>query len=138
MLNGPLCDQEIEVHRGAGAGVTNCGARFWWVPGIDPDIASAVTHAREAAQRGSFDAIREIGPQLQASQIGPDEVAAWNLVYAALEQQGCAGQAINTELVKSVSSTLNPLTISANAKALAEKYWQHYGTQMMSNFGCTS
>jgi hypothetical protein len=111
---------------------------FSGCPGIDPDIASAVTHAREAAQRGSFDAIREIGPQLQASQIGPDEVAAWNLVYAALEQQGCADQAIYVELMKSVSGTLNPLTISTSAKTLAEKYWQHYGTQMMSNLGCTS
>jgi hypothetical protein len=113
-------------------------SEFNGCPGIDPDIPSAVTHAREAAQRGSFDAIREIGPQLQASQIGPDEVAAWNLVYAALEQQGCADQAINVELMKSVSRTLNPLTISTNAKALAEQYWQHYGTQMMSNLGCTS
>ena len=51
---------------------------FKGCPGIEADIPSAVTHAREAAQRGSFDAMIEIGPQLQASQIDPDEVAAWN------------------------------------------------------------
>jgi hypothetical protein len=107
-------------------------------PGIDPDLTAAVTHAREAAQKGTFAAMIEIGPQLQASQIDPDEVAAWNLVYAALEQQGCAGQAINATLTKSVSYSLNSPTVSTNIKTLAESYWKDYGTTMLSNLGCAS
>jgi hypothetical protein len=31
-------------------------------------VAIAVAHAREASERGNFDAMLEIGPQLQASQ----------------------------------------------------------------------
>jgi TPR repeat protein len=107
-------------------------------PGIEPDISSAVTHAREAAQRGSYDAMLEIGPQLQASQIDPDEVAAWNLVYASLEQLGCAGQTISVRLMKSVSYTLHSPAIATNARTLAEKYWQDYGSQILSNLGCGS
>jgi TPR repeat protein len=61
--------------------------------GITADVASAITHAREAAQRGAIDAMIAIGPHLSQSQIDPDEVAAWRLVEASLEQQGCAGSA---------------------------------------------
>jgi TPR repeat protein len=107
-------------------------------PGIEPDISSAVSHAREAAQRGSYDAMLEIGPQLQASQIDPDEVAAWNLVYAFLEQSGCAGQLISVRLMKSVSYTLHSPAIATNARTLAEKYWQDYGSQILFNLGCGS
>ena len=46
---------------------------FKGCPGIYADIPSAVAHAREAAQKGRFDAIIQIGPQLQASQMDPDE-----------------------------------------------------------------
>jgi hypothetical protein len=106
-------------------------------PGVDADISSAVTHAREAAQRGSFDAMLEIGPQLPVSQMDPDEVSAWNLVYASLEKMGCAGQAINAKLMKSVSYTLNSPTLSANARTLADAYWKDYGGQILANLGCT-
>jgi hypothetical protein len=49
-----------------------------------------VSHSREAAQRGAFEAMIEIGPQLQASMINPAEAAAWNLVAVMLAQQGCS------------------------------------------------
>jgi hypothetical protein len=35
---------------------------------ISVDISSPVVQAREAAERGVFDAMLEIGPQLRASQ----------------------------------------------------------------------
>jgi hypothetical protein len=111
---------------------------FSGCPGIDRNISSAVTHAREAAQRGSFEAMLEIGPQLQASQIDADEVSAWTLVYAALAQQGCVAQAIDAQLRRSVSFTLNSSSTASNAKSLAEKYWWDYGAQISSNLGCTS
>jgi hypothetical protein len=111
---------------------------FTGCPDIASDIPSAVTHARDAAQIGSFDAIMRIGPHLQASQIDPDEMAAWNLVYASLEQQGCASQALNAAMMKSASHTLNSPTTTANAKSLADKYWLDYGTQMLSNLGCAT
>jgi hypothetical protein len=111
---------------------------FSGCPGIDLNIPSAVTHAREAAQRGSFDAMLEIGPQLQASQIGADQVAAWILVYAALAQQGCVDHAINAQSRRSVSFTLNSSGTASSAKSLAENYWQDYAAQILSNLGCTS
>lgn len=111
---------------------------FRGCPGIDLNIASAVTHAREAAQRGSSEAMLEIGPQLQASQIDADEVSAWILVYAALAQQGCVARAIDAQLRRSVSFTLNSSSTASSAKTLAEKYWQDYGAQILSNLGCGS
>jgi hypothetical protein len=110
---------------------------FSGCPGIDLNISSAVTHAREAAQRGSFEAMLEIGPQLQASQTNADEVSAWILVYAALAQQGC-GQAIDAQLRRSVSFTLSSTSTASNAKSLAENYWQDYGPQILSILGCSS
>jgi TPR repeat protein len=103
---------------------------------IPVDIPSAVTDAREAAERGAFEAMLEIGPQLQASQIDPDEVEAWNLVHAALEMQGSAGMALSVQVVKSASSVLNSPTITTKARTLAEEYWREYGTQMLRNLGC--
>jgi hypothetical protein len=111
---------------------------FSGCPAIDLNISSAVTHAREAAQRGSFDAMLYIGPQLQASQIHADEVAAWILVYAALSQQGCVSHAIDAQLSRSVAFTLNSSGTVSTAKSLADKYWQDYGGQILSNLGCTS
>jgi hypothetical protein len=105
---------------------------------IPVDIPSAVTDAREAAERGAFEAMLEIGPQLQASQIDPDEVEAWNLVHAALEMQGSAGMALSVQVVKSASSVLNSPTITTKARTLAEEYWREYGTQMLRNLGCQS
>lgn len=105
--------------------------------GIAADVGSALTHAREAAQRGLIDAMIAIGPHLSQSQIDPDEVSAWRLVEASLEQQGCAGYlGISMQWMKSVSATLNSPTITSNARTLADQYWQQYGAQMLENLGC--
>jgi TPR repeat protein len=62
---------------------------------IAQDIPAAVADARSAAQQGSIDAMLAIGPQLQASQIDPDEVQAWQLINAGLQLQGYEGININ-------------------------------------------
>ena len=111
---------------------------FKGCPGIETDIPSAVAHAREAAQRGSFDAMIEIGPQLQASQIDPDEVAAWNLVGAMLAQQGCSYGGLTVQWVTAATKTLASNLVSDKVKALADQYWQIYRSQMMANIGCAT
>jgi hypothetical protein len=109
---------------------------FTSCPGIEADIPSAVAHAREAAQKGRFDAIIQIGRQLQASQMDPDEVTAWNLAGAMLSQQGCSYGGLTAQWMASATSTLTSNDTSDKAKALAERYWQDYGSQMMANIGC--
>ena len=107
-------------------------------PGIEADVGSAVAHAREAAQKGRFDAIIQIGLQLQASQMDPDEVTAWNLAGAMLSQQGCSYGGPSVQWLTSATTTLTSNDTSDKARSLAEQYWQEYGAQMMSNIGCTS
>ena len=107
-------------------------------PGIEADVPSAVAHAREAAQKGRFDAIIQIGLQLQASQMDPDEVTAWNLAGAMLSQQGCSYGGLSVQWLTSATSTLTSNDTSDKARSLAEQYWQEYGAQMMSNIGCSS
>jgi uncharacterized membrane protein len=109
---------------------------FKGCPGIEADIPSAVAHAREAAQKGSFDAITQIGLQLQTSQMDPDEVTAWNLAGAMLSQQGCSYGGLTVQGMASATSTLTSNSISDKARSLAEQYWQDYGAQMMANIGC--
>ena len=109
---------------------------FKGCPGIETDIPSAVAHAREAAQQGSFDAVFQIGPQLQANQMDPDEVTAWNLVGAMLSQQGCSYGGLAVQWMASTTSALTSNSVSDKAKALANQYWQQYGAQMMANIGC--
>src|SRR5580698_10756966 len=109
---------------------------FKGCPGIAADIPSAVAHAREAAQRGSFDAIMQIGPQLQADLMDPDEVTAWNLAGAMLSQQGCSYGGLTVQWMTSATSALTSNSISDKAKALADQYWRNYGAQMMANIGC--
>ena len=109
---------------------------FKGCPGIETDILSAVAHAREAAQQGSFDAVFQIGPQLQANQMDPDEVTAWNLVGAMLSQQGCSYGDLAVQWMASATSALTSNSVSDKAKALANQYWQQYGAQMMANIGC--
>jgi hypothetical protein len=106
--------------------------------GITPDIASAVTHARDAAEKGSIDAMIAIGPHLSASQIAPDEVTAWKLVNASLQQRGCVGNGFSVQWMKDTTAALASPGISANARTLVDQYWRDYGSQMMANLGCTS
>lgn len=105
--------------------------------GVAVDVDAAITHAREAAQRGAIDAILVMGPHLTAGQISPDEVMAWALVHASLVQQGCAGIGLSVREMKSTLGTLNANNITPQARILAEQYWQDYRAQMMANIGCT-
>jgi TPR repeat protein len=110
---------------------------YYGCPGVTPDISSAVTHAREAAEKGSIDAMISIGPHLPASQIDPNEVAAWNLLNASLQLQGCEGSGISVQWMKKATTTLASTSITPQARALADQYWQTFGTQIMTNLGCT-
>lgn len=104
--------------------------------GVAVDMEAAIKHAREAAQRGSPDAIVYFGPHVPAGQLDPNEVAAWGLVQASLEQRGCGGDVFSIGSLTRIANTLNAKNISARARALAEQYWQEFGAQMMSNIGC--
>jgi hypothetical protein len=88
---------------------------------IPQDIPAAVADARLAAQQGSFGAMLAIGPQLQASQIDPDEVRAWQLIDAGLQLQGNEGININVRMIRSASAVLNSPTVTTRARALAEQ-----------------
>jgi TPR repeat protein len=102
------------------------------------DIPAAVTHAREAAQRGAFETLLEIEPQLQASEIDPDEVEAWTLINAALELQGEVGGVMNIAMMKSASRVLDSPSITSHARTLADQYWRQYQGQILSNLGCAT
>jgi hypothetical protein len=106
--------------------------------GVTPDIDSAIKHAREAAQAGAMSAMIGIGPHLPAGQIDPDEVAAWSLIDASLQQQGCAGNIFTVRSGKQFMDTLSAKNISARARTLAEQYWSDYGSQITANLGCAS
>jgi hypothetical protein len=105
--------------------------------GVTVDVNAAIKHAREAAQRGSPDAMVYIGPHLPAGQLDPDEVTAWGLVQASLEQRGCGSDVFDVRSMTRIVNTLNANTVSAQARVLAEQYWQRYGVQMMSSIGCS-
>jgi hypothetical protein len=107
-------------------------------PGVSPDLNQAVTHAREAAQRGSIDGMIEIGPHLPPAQIDPDEIAAWSIVRASLTLQGCNTGGFSVREMKATTAILSATNISANARRLAEQYWQQYGPQIMANLACSS
>ncbi len=104
--------------------------------GVTPDLPSAVTHAREAAQRGRVEAMVDIGAHLAASQVDPDEVSAWKLIGASLAQQGCAGNGFSVRDMKAAAETLGSSSVSARARTRAEQYWQRYGAQIQGYLGC--
>jgi hypothetical protein len=104
--------------------------------GLPTDVYSAVAHAREAARRGSIDGILEIGPHLPASQIDSDEVAAWNLVHASLEQRGCGGNGFSVQWMKTTTAVLNSNVVTPHARTLADQFWSDYSEQIMTNLGC--
>ena len=103
---------------------------------IAQDIPAAIADARSAAQQGSFDAILAIGPQLQASQIDPDDVRAWQLINAALQLQGYEGANINVQMIRSAAAVLNSPTVTPGARALADQYWQKFGAKILTGLGC--
>jgi hypothetical protein len=101
------------------------------------DVPSAITHAREAAERGTIDALLSMGPHLSASQMDPDELSAWNVVHASLQQQGCIGNGFSVQSMKVITGTLASSSITDRTRALADQYWRDYGPQIMSSLGCT-
>lgn len=106
--------------------------------GIPVDIDAAIAHAREAAQEGYFNAVLTIGPHLPTGQMDPDEVEAWRLLDASVDQQGCGGNIFTVRAMQNITGTLNANNITPQARALAEQYWSDYGSQIMSSLGCTS
>ena len=106
--------------------------------GIPVDIDAAITLAREAAQEGYFGAVLEIGPHLPAGQMDPDEVEAWALIRASVQQKGCTGPLIAVSTLQNITGTLNAVTITPQARALAEQYWSDYGPRIMTSLGCSS
>jgi len=109
---------------------------FGECPGIAIDIEAAIVNAREAAQAGDANALLRIGPHLPPGQMDPNEVAAWGLIDASLNQQGCGVALLTVRQMQNITGTLNAKTITPEARALAEQYWQDYGAQIMGNLGC--
>jgi hypothetical protein len=105
--------------------------------GVAVDADQAITQARAAARRGEIDAVLAIGPHLAAGQINPDEVTAWGLVRAALQQRGCGGSGFDIRSMTRIANTLNAKNITAQAGAIADDYWRDFGVEMMANLGCT-
>ena len=103
---------------------------------IAQDVPAAIADARLAAQQGSIDAILAIGPQLQASQIDPDEVRAWQLINAALQLQGYEAVNIDVPMIRSATAVLNSPTVTPGARALADQYWQKFGAKILTGLGC--
>jgi TPR repeat protein len=133
---GDLLRQSAEQLPRAEAQLALC--EYYGCPGVTSDIDSAISHAREAAEKGDIDGIITIGPHLSASQFDPNEVSAWTLVNAWLQEEGCAGNGFIVQWMKATTNTLASRNISAQARALADRYWREYGGQMMSNLGCSS
>ena len=104
--------------------------------GVIVDADAAIQHAREAAQAGAISAMLAMGPHLPAGQVNPDEVVAWSLIDASLQQQGCTGNGLSAQSMKSILSTLNANNITPQSRALAEQYWSEYGLQIKANLGC--
>jgi len=120
----PVAEGELAVCEDAGC------------QGVTPNAESAITRAREAAERGSIDALIAIVPHMPISVIDPDEVSAWTLVRAGLEEHGCVGSGFDVRSMKSMTSTLNAATIAPQARSRADRYWQEYGEQIRSSLGC--
>ncbi|HSZ09222.1 MAG TPA: hypothetical protein VK794_11860 [Steroidobacteraceae bacterium] len=104
--------------------------------GIPVDIDAAIAHAREAAQDGAFSAILKIGPHLPPGQMYPNEVTAWRLVDASVQQQGCGGGIFTVRAMQNIMSTLSAPSITAAAREQAEQFWSAYGAQIKATLGC--
>jgi TPR repeat protein len=104
--------------------------------GTAPDVAAAVTHARNAAMRGRAEAFLQIGPHLAGAQA--DEVAAWKLIHASLQQSGCDASTVSIAWMKSTTEDLATANASPGALKLATALWDGHGRQMMSALGCAT
>ena len=130
-----LLNQAASAMPSSKADLANC-EYFGECEGIPVDIDAAIAHAREAAQDGYFSAILRIGPHLPAGQMDPDEVTAWGLIDASVEQQGCGGSIFLVRQMQNIMSTLNAPNITSAARAQAEQLWSAYGSQIKANLGC--
>lgn len=101
-----------------------------------PDVASALTHAHEAAIRGRADGFLEIGAQLPGAQA--QEFAAWKLIHASLQQRGCSVSNVSIPWMKSIAADISSASTMPGALKLASELWQAHGQQMMSALGCAS
>jgi hypothetical protein len=104
---------------------------------VSINVQNAVSHAREAAQRGAFDAMIDIGPRHAAGAIDPYEFSAWTLISASTQLQGCGRNGCSVSWMKANTLTLNSTHISPTARVLAEKLWQSYGAQIERDFRCS-
>jgi hypothetical protein len=104
--------------------------------GTAPDIAAAVIHAREAAIRGQAEAFLQIGPHLGPAYA--DEVAAWKLIRAALQQDGCGESGVSMRWMKGVTEDISAANALPGGLKLATELWEGHGRQMMSALGCAT
>jgi len=130
-----LLNQSASAFPASKAELADC-EYFGECEGIPVDIDAAIAHARDAAQEGYFSAILKIGPHLPAGQMDPNEVTAWGLVDASVEQQGCGGGIFTVREMQNIMSTLNAPNINASAREQAEQFWSAYGSQIKANLGC--
>jgi hypothetical protein len=112
------------------------GCEYSGCEGTPPDIAAAVIHAREAAIRGQAEAFLHIGPHLGAAYA--DEVAAWKLIHASLQQDGCSVSSASIAWMKGVTNDISTANALPGGLKLAIKLWEGHGQQMMSALGCTT
>jgi hypothetical protein len=131
-----LLNQSASAVPASKAELANC-EYFGECEGIPVDVDAAIAHAREAAQEGYFSAILKIGPHLPAGQMDPNEVTAWGLIDASVQQQGCGGNVFTVRTMQNIMSTLNATNITAAARKQAEQFWSEYGSQIKANLGCS-
>lgn len=112
--------------------------QYWGCEGVAPDVSAAVAHARDAANKGTVEALLQLGPHLSTGQVSADEITAWKLIEASLQQSGCATSPLNVEWMKSNSAVLSGAEVSPGALKLATQIWEDHGRQMQSDLGCTS
>ena len=132
-----VLNQAASVMPASKGDLANC-EYFGDCQGIPVDIDAAIAHAREAAQEGYFSAILRIGPHLPAGQMDPNEVTAWSLIDASVEQQGCGGGIFTVRAMQNILGTLSAPSITAAAREQAEQLWSEYGAQIKANLGCDS
>jgi len=118
------------------AEATRAACEYSGCEGTTPDAAAALTHARDAAIRGETEMFLEIGPQLARAQA--DEVAAWKLIHASLEQQGCGRSSVRVAWMKGLTEDISAASAVPGALELATKLWEDHGRQMMSGLGCAT
>jgi TPR repeat protein len=109
---------------------------FHGCSGVTVDPAAAIRDARDAAERGSLDAILSIGPKVQQRLLDPLEVSAWTVIQGSLEQQGCGTPGINLIWMNDIEKDLRGDHVTARAQALAQRDWNAYGAQIVANLGC--